>query len=174
MNGELGESGSMGNKPKNGWCDSLMVKDIDFQSMFTESVEEANKTYDQLESIVKGRSLPSWREIVKKHGEDYHAAREEYNGTDVMKDLNAASFHVWDDLVETFGNSREEYVEKCKDATVVPYAVVKDGQWYQKGEMGWFGMNSDEISQDEWNSQFWEMINSLPPETKLTLVDCHI
>ena len=91
-----------------------------------------------------------------------------------MKDFNEANFHFWGDFVETFCNSREEYVEKCKNQTMVPYAVVKDGKWYQKGEMGWWGMSNDEMSQDEWNKKFWEMINSLDPETELTLLDCHI
>ena len=35
-------------------------------------------------------------------------------------------------------------------------------------------MSSDEMTEDEWNKQFWEMINSLDPETELTLIDCHI
>ena len=57
---------------------------------------------------------------------------------------------------------------------MVPYAVVKDGKWYQKGKMGWWGMSSNEMSQDKWNQKFWEMINSLDPETQLSLIDCHI
>ncbi|NCQ50294.1 hypothetical protein GW796_00025 [archaeon] len=30
--------------------------------------------------------------------------------------------------------------------------VVKDGQWYQKGEMGWWGCSTDEMTQDEWKN----------------------
>ena len=172
--GYLGEPGAFGNKPTEGWVDSIKLKDIDVEGMLEASVKEANETYDKLEAILKGRPLPSWNAIREKHGENIDAARAEYNSLQVVKDFNEANFHIWGDLVETFCNSREEYIEKCKNQTMVPYAVVKDGKWYQKGEMGWWGMSNDEMSQDEWNKKFWEMINSLDPETELNLLDCHI
>ena len=173
--GEVGEPGAFDNKAKDGWVDSIKLKDIDIEGMLEESIKEANETYDKLESILKGRPLPSWNAIRDKHGvENIEAARSEYNSLQVVKDFHEAKFHVFGDFVETFCNSREEYVEKCKNQTMVPYAVVKDGKWYQKGEMGWWGMSNDEMSQDEWNKKFWEMINSLDPETELNLLDCHI
>ncbi len=172
--GQLGRPGSFDNKPTEGWVDSIQKKDIDIEGMLEASVKEANETYDKIEAILKGRPLPSWKEIREKHGENIDAARAEYNSLQVVKDFHEANFHIWGDFVETFCNSREEYVEKCKNQTMVPYAVVKAGKWYQKGEMGWWGMSNDEMSQDDWNKKFWEMINSLDPETELNLLDCHI
>lgn len=55
-----------------------------------------------------------------------------------------------------------------------PFAVVKDGQWYQKGQMGWFGMSTDNISDEEWDARVLELIKDLPDDTMLTVVDCHI
>lgn len=172
--GELGRPGVFDNKPTEGWVDSIKLKDIDIEGMLEASIKEANETYDKLEAILKGRPLPSWNAIREKHGENIDAARAEYNSLQVVKDFNEANFHVWGDFVETFCNSREEYIEKCKSQTMVPYAVVKDGKWYQKGEMGWWGISNDEMTQDEWNKKFWEMINSLDSETQLTLLDCHV
>ena len=172
--GTLGRPGVFDNKPTEGWVDSIKLKDIDIEGMKDSAVKEANETYDKLEEVLKGRPLPSWNSIREKHGEDIEAARNEYNSLQVVKDLNEAQFFIMGDFVETFGKNREEYVTRQKNSTMVPYAVVKDGQWYQKGEMGWWGMSSDEVSQEEWNSKFWEMINSLDPETELTLLDCHI
>ncbi|NCQ50298.1 ABC transporter substrate-binding protein [archaeon] len=172
--GELGRPGLMTQSPANGWVDSIKVGDIDVEGMQEESVREANETYDKIEAILQGRTYPSWTVIREKHNEDIEAARAEYNDNEVVKDFNKAQFHIWGDFVETYGNSREEYVERQKNRTMVPFAVVKDGQWYQKGEMGWWGCSTDEMTQDEWNAKFWEMINSLSPETELTLLDCHI
>lgn len=172
--GELGRSGVFDNKPNEGWVDSIKVGDIDVDGMQAEAVREANETYDKIEAILKGRAYPSWTVIREKHNEDIDAARAEYNDNEVVKDFNKAKFYIWGDFVETYGNSREEYVARQKNSTMVPFAVVKDGQWYQKGEMGWWGMSTDEMTQDEWNTKFWEMINSLPPETELNLLDCHI
>lgn len=172
--GELGRPGVFDNKPTKGWVDSISVGDIDVEGMQEESVREANETYDKIEEILQGRTYPSWTVIREKNNEDIDTARAEYNDNEVVKDFNKAQFHIWGDFLETYGNSREEYVERQKNRTMVPFAVVKDGQWYQKGEMGWWGCSTDEMTQDEWNTKFWEMINSLPPETELTLLDCHI
>jgi hypothetical protein len=172
--GKLGQPGAFDNKPTEGWVDSIKLGDIDIDGMLQASIDKANKTYDTLEAILKGRPLPSWNAIREKHGENTSQARVEYNSLEVVNDLNDAKFYVFGDFVETFCNSREEYVEKCKNQTMVPFSVVKDGKWYQKGEMGWFGMSTDEMTQDEWNKQFWKMIKELPPETELTLLDCHI
>lgn len=172
--GELGRPGVFDNKPNNGMVDSILVGDIDVPAMLQDSINEANKTYDELEAVLKGRPLPSWNLIYKKHGENVTAARDEYNSLEVVQDLNRAKFFIFGDYVEVFGPDRASYVERCKNSTMVPFAVVHKGKWYQKGEMGWFGMSSDEMNQDEWNSEFWKMINSLAPDTKLTLIDCHI
>jgi hypothetical protein len=174
VEGELGRPGAFGNQPKDGWVDSLRMCDIDFDGMKAEAVKEANETYDKLDEILQGRPLPSWNAIREKNNGDIDAARNEYHNLKTYQDLCKADFHIMGDYVETFGRSREEYVEKCKNSVAVPYAVVKDGKWYQKGEMGWFGCSNDQMTQDQWNQQFWEMLNSLDPETTLTLVDCHI
>jgi hypothetical protein len=88
--------------------------------MQKDSIDKANETYDKLESILKGRPIPSWNAIREKHGEDIDSARAEYNSLPIMKDFNDAEFHIFGDLVEKFCNSREEYVEKCKNQTMVP------------------------------------------------------
>lgn len=172
--GILGEPGVFDNKPKDGWVDSILLCDIDFDGMKAEAEKEANETYDKLEAILKGRPLPSWNAIREKHDKNIEAARAEYHSLKVVQDLNKAEFYIMGDFVETFTNSRAEYVEKRKNSVAVPYAVVKDGKWYQKGEMGWFGCSHDEMTQDQWNEQFWTMIKELDDNTLLTLIDCHI
>ena len=54
------------------------------------------------------------------------------------------------------------------------FAVIKDGQWHERGSMGWWGCVSDEKDKDEWEKQFSELLNSIPDDTLLTVVDCHI
>ena len=92
--GYLGEPGAFDNKPTEGWVDSIKLKDIDIEGMLEESIKEANETYDKLESILKGRPLPSWNAIRDKHGENIDAARAEYHSLQVVKDFNEANFHI--------------------------------------------------------------------------------
>jgi hypothetical protein len=52
--------------------------------------------------------------------------------------------------------------------------VVKDGQWYEKGKMGWFACVADEKDEDVWDREFAALLDGLPDDTLLTVVDCHI
>ena len=54
------------------------------------------------------------------------------------------------------------------------FSLLKDGVWYQRGEMGWWGVVSDRKPDEEWTGQWVELVLNLPDETLLTVVDCHI
>jgi len=49
-----------------------------------------------------------------------------------------------------------------------------DGQWKEKGYMGWFGMVSGETDDGEWGRTYTDWLLSLPAETWLVKVDAHI
>lgn len=61
------------------------------------------------------------------------------------------------------------------DTIDTPYAfVTTDGEWVERGEMGWFGISSNEMNEDEWDAKFREYLKTLDKDIILTLVDCHI
>jgi hypothetical protein len=62
--------------------------------------------------------------------------------------------------------------EEMKD--FVTFAVLKDGKWYERGKMGWWGCVSNEKPEDEWDKEFKKLLYSLEPEDLITIVDCHI
>lgn len=170
-----GNPGLMTPEAKAGWADSVMLGDIDVEGMIAEARKTANETYDTLEGLLKGREYPVWKDILAKHGEEgINAAREEYHAHEVVKDFNAARFMVWGDFYDEYGHSREEYVQKSVKRVLVPFAVLKDGDWYEKGRMGWWATVSNEMEENEWNEQFQQLIAGLPADTLLTAVDCHI
>lgn len=56
-----------------------------------------------------------------------------------------------------------------------PYAfITPDGEWVERGEMGWFGMGSNEMDEDAWDAKFKEYLKTLDKNIILTQVDCHI
>lgn len=71
-------------------------------------------------------------------------------------------------------DTRESYVERCASRPFTTFAVLKGGQWYERGEMGWWGVVSNEMSVDEWNEQFSKLVKELPADTRVWCVDCHI
>lgn len=69
----------------------------------------------------------------------------------------------------------KETYAKCV-SSFTAWAVVKDGEWYEKGQMGWFG-SSDETHDEavDWDMNMYDrFIKDLDPETVITFVDCHI
>lgn len=57
-----------------------------------------------------------------------------------------------------------------------PFAfVTPDGEWHEKGEMGWWGMVRDEKEADSWESQWRDAVAKYSDgEHVLISVDCHI
>jgi hypothetical protein len=66
----------------------------------------------------------------------------------------------------------EEYV--ARNTNFSTFAVVKDGKWYEKGEMGWWACVSNEKGEDEWEAQFVKLLDETPDDTLISIFDCHI
>ena len=173
--GKVGESGVFGNKARPGMYDQLRRGDIDFDGMRADAAAEANKHYDAYEAAVAGLKVPKcWTEFRTAY-ENTDDAREAYNTTPYITALRAASILPWfEDPVAFYGIGREKFVERASNSTFVPFAVLKDGEWFAKGEMGWFGISSDDVDPETWSDRVWELLRDLPEDTLITAVDCHI
>ena len=55
-----------------------------------------------------------------------------------------------------------------------PYCVVIDGKWYEKGQMGWWGMTSNEKNDDDWEKEIENLLATLPEDSDVYNVDFHI
>lgn len=54
------------------------------------------------------------------------------------------------------------------------YALLTpDGEWHQRGEMGWFGISHDEKERDTWENEYRKCLRAFP-DTVAVAVDCHI
>ncbi len=79
---------------------------------------------------------------------------------------------MWDFRGEYKNLTRDEYINQ--DSGIVTFAVLKDGQWYESGEMGWWGMVSDKKADEEWEAEWRKLIEDLPDDTLLSVYDVHI
>ena len=89
----------------------------------------------------------------------------------------ASSFgkdHFFDCPVEIYGYDRDAYIQRCRRDAIQTFAVVKDSQWFERGDMGWWGIVHDEKDSDQWSREFEKLIEGLSDDTMLTVVDCHI
>lgn len=55
-----------------------------------------------------------------------------------------------------------------------PFAIVTpDGQWHEKGKMGWWGIVADEKDKDAWHTEVERLYEEFG-DSMAVLVDCHI
>lgn len=73
----------------------------------------------------------------------------------------------------TFGEIDWDYMI---DNGTIPFCfVTEDGEWVEKGEMGWWGMVSNETPSESWKETFKRYINSIKdPDCLVTAIDFHI
>jgi hypothetical protein len=56
-----------------------------------------------------------------------------------------------------------------------PFAVIKDGEWYEQGDSGWFDSPTASTESDEaWSAGVDALLKGVPPETLISVFDCHI
>lgn len=169
--GEVGDSGVFGQPAKKGYADSVLKKDIDFESMFKDAEEEAIEKYDRIYELIKDTPIAETWKSTRERIKNIDDARQFYNSQERV--IKLKKHNPFAD-VEDYQIDRDTFIQRAKNGAISTYAIVKDNQWYSKGKMGWWGISSDEIDQDEWNKKVMELIESVPDDTLFTLVDCHI
>ncbi len=70
------------------------------------------------------------------------------------------------------GDTKEKYL--AREGVYAPFCVCKDGEWYERGSMGWWGMVSDEKDSKKWKQEWKKLLSELPGDTMLVAVDFHI
>lgn len=158
---------------KNGMLtNSLRKGDIDFAGMLFNKAIEAKRDYEKFAVAVSGHEFPRTWASVFAEIKDINKAREFYESQPAIKSIEEAGLLKFS--VEHYGDDEQAYVIRQVNCVLSPYAIIHEGNWIAKGEMGWFGLFEDEVTQYQWNEKVSELISKLQDETMLSLYDCHI
>ena len=187
--GVIGEAGlnrmDPGYKPPTAdRADSTEKENIDIDGMRQEAAAEACTRFELFTSVTAGLPpIKPWKFFLNKYGVEegttaeaeggIDAARDEFHAQPGVQALRKNKETVWFD-VDDYLVGPQQYIQRARNRAFSTYAFVKDGKWYEKGEMGWFGCAHNEMDEDEWLVKFNQMIDELPGDTLLTVVDCHI
>lgn len=91
-----------------------------------------------------------------------------------LKEGEEAPFNLYKEqyYLDLYG-TKERYAEQ--QAKFITFALLYEGEWYEKGNMGWFGM-SDETNESrlEYEQIFDRILSEADGEDYLVIVDCHI
>ncbi len=154
---------------------SLKKGEIDFAGMLADKAIKAKRYYEEFAAAVSGYEFPRTWTSVRTEIKDIDKAREFYKSQPAIKAIKEAGINLlFECTVEHYGNDEQEYVVRHASSSISPYAIIYEGNWIAKGEMGWWGISDDEVAQKQWDEKVSELISELPDDTMLSLYDCHI
>lgn len=151
--------------------DQCLKGDIDIEGMRLEAKAESIVTYQKFLTALDGLPLPpKWDSFRESFGENIDEARRQYWANESCQALRRSDFFDWDDLLD----GEEIYVQDRVNSCISTHAVIKDGKWYECGEMGWFAFVHNEKGHDQWLSEYSKLFDSIPDDTLVSVFDCHI
>lgn len=197
--GIKGEPGLMGSEYDPNGVDVCKRANLDLDSMRAERITQreqsfvkALETYNGQDIAIPGITVEDLKKYSTHYSMSVANARRVWEDTgsegpfsqfiDNSTDANAADIRG---LREKFGNLfswQLDLPEGTADANdwindapaLSAWGIIKDGQWYEKGAMGWWGMSSDNKPENEWETELHKLILDLPDDKVLAVVDCHI
>lgn len=172
---DIGKPGLGTTVAQDGYADSCRRGDIDVERARNDAEKKADELFSKWEACFLEHGKPrAWSEFMAqihagtlKIGE----ARTAYHGQPAIRESYKT---LWDCPVDAMGFDRAAFIQRRRNQALVPFAVLKDGKWYERGEMGWWGVVHDEKDADEWCRQFSQLLDDLPPDVLMTAIDCHI
>lgn len=163
-------------------ADRCFKADIDFEAMRKDLERSAANRYDLVQKAIKDTPVnKSWDEVrdsVEDSVKDIEKARNKYHDqprVKAFKELVRSETGLFGFLstVEEYSIPRDQYLDQSRNHAGVTHAILKDGKWYESGEMGWWGVVNNEKDPETWDAMYNKMVDELPDSTILTLVDCH-
>jgi hypothetical protein len=142
--------------------DDKQFKDMD--------IETKRKFYHSQDALTKHAA-------IKKLAFDDKKKLLEFKGKAKKKQVKLSEkdrdLLIWEDLAD-YQMTRKEFVDRARAGAISTFAVLKDGKWYEKGEMGWWAIVSNEKDRGDWLREYQDLVLGLPDDTLLTVADCHI
>lgn len=176
-----------------GWVEGGPKGLLDFEVKRKAEEDRVRKEYEEFMAFVRGtgwtlEETKGWSEFLEEldrldDGEDRKGwidrLREVYRAQPLVaafKEHRDYRF-TWGCLIDKYKKtSLEELVRLARIEAVPGYALLTlEQEWKAPGEMGWFGMSTDNdedrIAYKEWANEY---LDNLPDDTILVVLDLHI
>lgn len=173
---------SWGN-PTSFGVDAAFKGDIDFDGIKNEAEKNGRARYKEVMKVFNGK-LPVldhvWYEMIDDKNEKYNKLdisekRDMYHNQSAIKLINEnheVLGHFFE--ISDFDCTEDEYAERKRKDAFSTFAVIKNGKWYERGEMGWWACISNEKEQNDWNKEQGDLLEDVSDDTLISIYDCHI
>lgn len=179
------------------YSDRLMLKDgtrvnfakwgeLDIKGMREAKVKVFLEWRARMRAIIGDAPQPdSWLTVLERNKvvnvpeeEAIASARKEYWAQPAMDRFKhhgtAEAAFIEDSDVQQLYWDDAKFEDHARRQGLSAFAVLKDGKWHQRGEMLMLGLVAEEKDGDDWERERDSLLESLSPDTLITVVDCHI
>lgn len=172
--GVVGSPGLMTQEAPSGYADQALKGDIDFEQKRNDAEVKARALWTLSREITGGAAWDTWDDTRSRYP-DIDTARREYFSQPSVELLKASGKEAfrWE-IDDSLALELPVYIQRARDRACVQFAFVRDSLWAERGKMGWWAIVTDEVSEGQWYRMFNDMLDALPDDTLLTIVDCHI
>lgn len=165
------------------WAGLIRTKSQDKQAVFGDVswVWEDKDPYESKEPGIYKVDSCRIKDIITTNKEEYNRGLRFWElvveGQEPLdeeeQEIKKFVFHRPEYYLQTY-KTKENYAKARSEFST--YAVVKDGEWLEPGEMGWFGVSFATPEQEEkWNKEYYKLVfEDAEDDDYLTIVDCHI
>lgn len=77
------------------------------------------------------------------------------------------------ELFKVGEGEREALIQSDRDSALMTRALLTEDGWMERGKMLMFGLSKDTMSREDWVTRFNEVIDGLPDDAWLVLLDAH-
>lgn len=169
------------------YCDGGQLRFLDLDGMRDEQEQDQLKKYDKYWALVAEFGAPTtWASLLEginelegdERNERLKKARDAYNNQRIVQACQKAelTYVIGETAEAIYGMSREDFIAQARLEAVPGYAMLSlTGEWAAPGNMGWFGISSESLEEQEaFRVQMNRYIDALPKDNWVVLLDCHI
>jgi hypothetical protein len=173
-----------------GWsCDGLPQVKKENAAGCLISADSLDDSPELLYADAARKGVVAWAEMREKKLDEaknrYKKLRECFEHGSVrnlgpLTVMTERGIECWGDVVYFKDETLEEFCTRTGNGPGDQYAlsfyayVDLEGKWHSRGDMGWFGISSNDKEERVWHDEVQEFLGSLGDDDYLVIVNCHI
>lgn len=188
-------SGKWLNKETGLKSDTIKKKNINVKQILKEAGDKAKEEWKIWEDLSSKGEIFSFTEIKLAHLKEINVSekefkemnykernpivdiiREKYSKQPLITEIEKSSKEMglfFDDIKDVFkAGDYKAFLAETEYQALGTFAVLNKKGWAEKGEMLYFGLTKDEKS--DWAEEWRKIFDSIPEDSILVNVDCHI
>lgn len=156
---------------------TLRKGDLDIEALEQKAIDHARSKYRLVhEKIIQGEQPITFEKMKEKiGGDDYDAVKEAYWAQPAMARFSELPSDERPGFFfdpQEYAISEEEYVDNARIEAFSTHALLMNGNWSERGEMGMFATMTNE--DENWGSIFRQVFATIPDDAFISVVDCHV